>query len=233
MAEKQVYIPPHKRSQREQDTPQTPEQETLPAPDHDIAKDPLTDSSYYYTRSSEFNQVIRHLIDLFKHQRRRKFQFSVLYLSPHEHISTETLSFQTRKGEVTTPKEATDRDSKIFPQGGMSFNYLTARPDGEDHAEALIMARFDSFMRSYMQRGMPCKTILLFTWILPCDSCKDCILQHLNKHLKQVKVVLVYVTGGEKDEDSEKDTIHELESAGITVNKIHRYNIQEAQERWR
>ncbi len=224
----QRYIPPFKR-----DSGRESKKCHSPVNSQDDTQNSPENISYYRT-SSGFSQAIRNLIDLFKHQRARKYQFAVLYLSPEERLSVENMSFRTRQGTVSTPDEATDRNSRIFPPGGKLFNYLTARPDGQDHAEALLMDRFNSLMRCYsIHESKPiCKTILLFTWILPCDDCKQKILEKLKRFLKQQQVILVYMIKGEKDEDQEGATISELKSAGVTVKKGRTYSIQPAIDNW-
>ena len=213
----QKYIPPFKRNPgiKTEVDDQIPDNQKSPDPCK--YKRSKIQGSYREKRSG-FSQVINNLVDLFHHQRVRGHQFSVLYLSLEEELTVENVAFKTKGGVVSTPDEATDKDCAVFPPDENSLNYLTARPDGKNHAEALILERFNSLTRSfYRAHRHTFKTILLFTWILPCDQCKEKILQELQWEKKQLTIV--YVTAGEKDKEQERSTVQDLESAGITVKK--------------
>lgn len=112
-------------------------------------------------------------INLFHQQRNAasgEHQFAVLFLSSD--INHTTL-FQTRDGMVGFPAAATINATPTYPPAKKFCNYVTARSEGPNHAEKLLMNRFSTLLMSYTSLGMPeCISIVLYTWLLPCLYCK-------------------------------------------------------------
>ena len=64
------------------------------------------------------------------------------------------------------------------------------------------MEKFDLLMSRYQLSGLlPCKSIVLYTWLLPCSQCTDKIIKKLESHAKNLRVVLLYTS---KEKESEE-----------------------------
>ncbi len=172
-----------------------------------------------HTSQREFHKFIQKIVELFKDQRQLgEYQFAVLILLPSQDINTRNLTLRTRTGVVTRPNEVTDRSSPTFPSEHNFCNFITARPDGPTHAEALLA---NHFARNYSAQQRPqCQTILLYTWLFPCDYCKREILRIFKFYTRDYRVILVY-TSTVKDMDEEEVTksTRDFEQAGIDVRK--------------
>ncbi len=164
--------------------------------------------------SSDFHRFIGHVVDVFNKQRsmKKQYQFAVLIISPHQH-STEFLTRESMTG--TSDVAYTNNRYSSFPSNNDSIcNYITARLNRQDHAEALLMRRFEALMRAYeTYTSLPkCRSILLYTWLFPCTWCKRKISRTLKSYTGSHQVILVYTKSLTDD-----DTTDDLESAGIIV----------------
>ena len=175
-----------------------------------------------------FHIFIKRVIELFKDQRsREKYQFAVLFLTSQQDITTtgfykmtQTMFSRTRL-EVNSPGTATDKTCSTHPPDRDLCNYVVARPDGRKHAEALLMNKLDTLLRQYQSVGMPeCQTVVLYTWLLPCDSCADTIIRKLGQEGQRLRVILIYTSKvREVTENHACTIISKLEAAGITVRQ--------------
>ncbi len=157
-------------------------------------------------------------VELFKNQRTRGYQFAVLILLPSKNITRDfTLLAKTRI--VTHPDEVTNRFSPTFPSKSDYCNFITARPSCSTHAEIFLMNQVETLMRAYStQQYLPrCQTILLYTWLFPCDGCKRKIIQILQTYTNIYQVILVYTS--DMSEDKVRRSTSELEQTGIDVRK--------------
>ena len=158
------------------------------------------------------------IVWLFKDQRNpREYQFAVLILMPAQ--SGFILWNGTRL--VSYPDEVTDRNKPTFPFHTNLCNFVVARPDGGTHAEVALMKRFVPLLRSYnAQRIQECRTILLYSWLFPCNYCKREIISTLGPHSESHNVLLIY-TSTMKDMDSEQVTrsTRELVQSGVRVKQ--------------
>ena len=171
---------------------------------------------------TELHEFVEHIILSFKRQRKRdKYQFAVLLLLPYRTIP-RNLILQTRTGVVSPMDEVTNRNAPTFPPHDDRCNFITARPDGLTHAEALLMPCVASLMTNYRAQKMPeCDTILLFTWFFPCDNCKQKILRTLQSYTRDHRVILVYIKilYDSMDKGQVSKSTREFKQAGIEVIK--------------
>lgn len=65
-----------------------------------------------------------------------------------------------------------------------------------------------------------CQTIVLYTWLLPCEDCKNELITKLGPLTQDKKVLLVYTSRMEDvDDDEEEQIVEELQSAGMEVKR--------------
>ena len=165
--------------------------------------------------STPLHSVIQHAVKVFEKQRQQKYQFAVLFLSSETNI-TRRIQYRTKDGIVDLCK-TTDREHPTFPLDEDLYNYITARPDGGDHAEDLIMNKFYSLLRNYLKK-QSCRSIILYTWLLPCKRCTHRIKQRLGPYAKKHNITVVYTCEGEEGVHPELIE-EELSLSGITLKQ--------------
>ena len=173
-----------------------------------------------------FHDFMQGLIKTFQAQRREaEYEFAVLLLS--EHRGYEDIATRTRFSNTT------DCRSRTSPPDDALVNYATASPQGLDHAEAILLVKLGLLMHKFGEDK--CETILLYTWLLPCDSrqrrkdCKAKIIKKLGNWVEKGKqVILVYTTTMSGDgssgnpgvsEKKEAEIVQDIRVEGITVLK--------------
>ena len=170
---------------------------------------------------TQHHSLTQRVIELFKTQRIEKHQFAVLFLSSQDYIADVT--FQTKTGPVYSPEEATDSTEPVFPPDYNLHNFVTARPlqdfnaNRKIHAEEQLLDKFDLLKTSFESSGInTCRTVVLFTWLLPCKKCTTRIINELG--WRGLKVIVIYIIKHEKDTvDNELYTVERLEKANIEV----------------
>lgn len=159
-----------------------------------------------------FHYFTEDLIQAFESQRKHfRYQFAVLFVMSIREIKERTFHFKSRNGT------ATNRHITPFPLDDEIVNYVTAGPNSR-HAEDLLMDKLHILMERFKDHSHPeikCKMIVLYTWLLPCDNCKDIIIEKMWPLTKDSEVMLAY-TYSKDDEDA---IVRELESAGLLVRK--------------
>ena len=173
-----------------------------------------------YTSQGAFHGLVQRIVNTFRHQRLQGYQFAVLILSPYQDVARK-LTLLTRTSEVTTLDQATNCNNPTYPFHHDLCNYVTARPDGPTHAEALLMNRFDPLIRSYNAQEMPeCRSILIYTWLFPCDYCKREMIKKLHSYVTDCEVIVVYTsTMADLDEGHVYRSTQEFEQTGIVVRQ--------------
>ena len=163
-------------------------------------------------KQEDLHGFVETVVQTFKHQRKHGYQFAVLLLLPHR-ISRKFVLL-TQSGEAT---EATNCSYPSYPLEKDVCNFIVARPDNYIHAEVLLLRQISSLMRRNIEQ---CRTIVLYTWLFPCDNCKQEIINALKVYTKKYRVVLMYTSRMREMHDSEvMDITLELQKAGIEVRK--------------
>ena len=164
------------------------------------------------------HNFIQMLIRSFNGQRREGYQFAVMVLSPATRVTVENTPFLTRTRVLRT-----DNRSATHPPDGAMGNYIIARPDGYHHAESLLLERFHRFwsLRTNFDASLlPIRSILLYTWLLPCIRCAQEIIRVLGPYSQQQQVIVVYTaTMRDVDAQTESAITGGLQLTGITVIK--------------
>ena len=172
-------------------------------------------------KATEYHNLTQRVVKLFKTQRQEKHQFAVLFLSSQDYIAD--VAFQTKTGPVYSPEEATDSSKPIFPLDRDLHNFVTARPHRKwyacrkRHAEEQLLDKFDLLKTSFeSSRFNRCRTVVLFTWILPCKKCTTQIINKLGG--RGHKVIVIYIIKHIKNTArDELYTVKRLEKAKIDV----------------
>ena len=161
------------------------------------------------------------MTDEFQNQRHgdhAKYQFAILFMSKRKKLIHLSRSMKYKNNHPS--KKLTDSECKIFPPDENVVNYLTSRPNKlesgvTEHAESLLLGKLDLLMEKFDESN--CETIVLYTWLLPCNDCKTEIIENFNT--KKKHVILAY-TSKRKNEENEDGIVKELKSAGIEVRKV-------------
>jgi hypothetical protein len=171
-----------------------------------------------------FHAFVQRIVYLFEQQRRRgQYQFAVLFLSalPIQDINARNMIFQTQRGVVRAPNDASNSEHLRFPPDDMLCNYMTARPVGDCHAEVRLMKDFETLLSIYNSLKMPSyRSVVLYTWLLPCHNCADCMIQKLQEYIIDCafEVTVIY-TSKQRDLKDEEivPILNRFEVAGIEV----------------
>lgn len=118
----------------------------------------------------------------------------------------------------------TDCESRTYPPDEDLENYITAGPQESDHAEAILLGKLNNLMDKFGKDN--CKTVVLYTWLLPCEECKAEIIEKLSPLAKEGKQVILVYTHRQKPKVSEKDedrVVREIEETKILVLKERCY----------
>lgn len=174
------------------------------------------------------HEFIKKLVNTFHDQRKPgRFEFAVLLLSPGRNITDLiNVEFRIGKGKVNTGCLATDKYAPVFPVRDRDLcNYVTSRPDSGNHAESLILFRLNKLMYQYEIKNQPkCQTILLYTTLSPCSSCKTEIIRTLGPFVESHRVMVIYTvpyTKNDPNDTTEHDeVVQELKEAGIEVRRV-------------
>lgn len=169
-----------------------------------------------------FHEFVQRVVYLFEQQRSKwQYQFAVLFLTPLPilNITAENMIFRTQTGEVSTPSEATNSESLMFPPDHNLCNYMTARPHGRCHAEVRLMDNLETLLSTYKSLGIThCQSIVLYTWLLPCLHCAEHIIRTLQDYIieREYEVTVIYTCKQKdlKDEEIVK-ILNYFELAGI------------------
>ena len=176
--------------------------------------------------SDNLHTLTQTFVELFKHQRskvKHRSQFAVVYLSPIplRDISVENTSFCTQEGVVSAPGDATEWTSPTFPPDDNCFNYMTARPTRNCHAEVLLMEKFEELYGSYRRSSIfPCATIMLYSWLHPCLPCAEKIIDTLGECIRSTMCEVIVIYSCEQKGLKNKHKICSLfEQAGIRLQQ--------------
>ena len=161
-------------------------------------------------KKSVYHDLVQMLVNRFEGQRKEKYQFAVLILS------SETDASKIERGKIWAKKGVVDTNSaySTHPRDIELNNFMVARPHGPYHAEKLLMDKFNK-LRS---KNKDCKTIVLYTWLLPCNSCAEEIAKVLGPYEGEVIVLYTSIVKDMHNEDDSKD---KLRNAGIKLEKVH------------
>ena len=181
---------------------------------------PRKESSRQYQSHScasnwpDYKSLVRKLVEKFKDQRERgSYEFAVLVLSQEEIATIEKTSFWLRNGALT------NRIYSTYPSDYFLGNFIVSRPDGR-HAEVLLMNRFNSL---WARQSHYCKTILLYSWLLPCNSCARRIADVLGPYAGERKTIVLY-TSANGQEEEEKESRRLLNIKNIMMVKVKYYS---------
>jgi deoxycytidylate deaminase len=153
------------------------------------------------------HEFVQRIVPLFEQQRnimRKQYQFAVLFPSPHrvQDINAHNVIFQTQGCVVRTPSDAINTGQFRFPLDDMLCNYMTARPTRKYHAEVKLMEKFETLLNA-CKYNTQCRSIVLYSWLLPCHPCAELLIQKLQKYMDAFEIAVIYTSKQRdlKDED--------------------------------
>ena len=165
-----------------------------------------------FCSQSNSEKLVEILVEKFKKQRSNNSEFAVLFLLPSRSITDWIQSIEG--GQYETDKY---RNSVPYSDDDLT-NYITARPGGHCHAEVNILNRLGQLKSQYQLRNFPhFKSILLYTWISPCEACTNTIRTILGPYSLTHRVVVIYTL---KDLNTPAGVHNEIKTMGIEVKKV-------------
>ena len=159
---------------------------------------------------------------------RSKRQFAVLIFSPLELADISQTVLQEAAVKPKGNTAYTNPKDVFFPKYESNFtNFIVARPkpkrwlfSGKKHAEISI---FDFSKLEDLCGGNDgdIKTLLLFSWYMPCTACTTRIIKEKGRLGKKRRMVVVYSDKWKKDsKDDVESNRKRLKKEGITVAKV-------------
>ena len=176
----------------------------------DIYQPDLSEVQLLHRHASEVEPIDGTFVDdavrTFKDQRVRGYQFAVLVLSPEYQVTLRNIPAY----------DTTDNTSPTHPFNSTLRDYIVARPiKRKQHAEELLLERFDELLA---RNASSCRSIVLYTWFVPCEDCTRKIIHVLGQLTYRVTVVYSSKMRNMIEEE-ERRNMSNLEAAGITVIK--------------
>ena len=145
--------------------------------------------------SVELDKLITEIVIPSTEEQRNKWQFATLMLLTAKETKEYAFSYKPfqKGGRPKLYKSKT-----LSPKLDEFNNYIIARPEdiGGDtiHAEEMIFEKFDKLLDAYKtkNRNQTPASIMLYSWIMPCENCTEAIIKELLKQDIHVPVTIVY-----------------------------------------
>ena len=103
-------------------------------------------------------------------------------------------------------------------------NYIVSRPwkRGDCHAEEFLIHELDHLYSAFESKHNEAPSyIILYTWITPCSSCAQKILDKLSQPpYRDIPRLVAYTTNSHKRGDDIRGARDSLKKAGITVIRV-------------
>lgn len=175
------------------------------------------------TRKS-IKQFMERVIPAFEMQR-VKSQFATIILCSQKDCESGFKEFNfSPANEFDEP--ILDHDMRWMPQDDSDYdNYVAARPThgGRTHAEHFLLAELDKLFSANKSKNddeTP-SCIILYTWITPCSSCTELIIEKLCiPRYDKIPKVVAYTTNTHQRGDNVEEARERLRKAGITVQQV-------------
>ena len=109
-----------------------------------------------------------------------------------------------------------DSSYPSYPVRGQLDYYIVARAEStgwlsEKHPESILLERLNELKLAYQTHyGEKAKTILLYSWKLPCARCVDEINQAFSTDRSDSRVIIVYTDGSHSRVNGLRDTVIEV-----------------------
>ncbi len=153
---------------------------------------------------------------------RENYQFAyLLLLNVNE---PENGSFLYKPSKNGSPY--VNSNEPFLPPKDKFHNYIIARPmqkgDRRKHAEEIILDEFNDLWDSYLQinSNQRPKSIVLYSWIMPCSECTEKIINTLSR--LGVPVYIAYTISYKRKEtkQQQKDSRKRITSSRMTIEKV-------------
>ena len=165
--------------------------------------------------------ITQQVIPMFENQRERS-QFATIILCSKEDCkdNLETIEY-TPSDWLGGP--LLDNKQPRMPAKYSDFdNYITARPYGGLHAEHNLIPQLDHLYSAFVSKHNEAPSyIILYTWITPCSSCAQMILDKLSQPpYRDTPRLVAYTTNTHKRGDDIRGARDSLRKDGITVLEV-------------
>lgn len=171
--------------------------------------------------TKDFKQfVVKQVIPTFEGQR-IKSQFATIILCSEKDCKSGFQSIQFNKPD----QPVVDYTVEWMPQDYHQYsNYLAARPNGSGshHAEHYLMEKLDYLLLAYLLKNSKLPTyIVLYSWITPCSSCTELIIDKLcTSPYDEIPTVVAYTTNSHAKGDNVEKARGRLRDCGFTVQQV-------------
>lgn len=150
-------------------------------------------------------------------------QFAVLVFSPMEFSNISQTNIRAAQEEGSARWVYTSSTAVCFPAIQSFTNFVVARKYGPRHSEELIFdyGDLEDLCRKCVQQ--PIKTLLLYSWLMPCSKCTSRIISEKNKLNGGRRMVVVYTADWVEERNNERNR-ECLRCNGVFVRRV-KYNV--------
>ncbi len=154
---------------------------------------------------------------------RKQWQFACLMLRN----ATETRNYSFTYKPNSGGRPLVNTNEPFSPPRKYLHNYIITRPNKElgqwrqKHAEKVIFDEFHNLWQSYCGKNgnQPPKSIVLYSWIMPCKNCTEAIIRNLSK--LGVPVCIAYtIPYSRESNEQHNENKKRLSAHGIVIEKV-------------
>ena len=171
------------------------------------------------SRSTYLYKLITKTVIPSTEEQRNKWQFATLMLLTAKETKKFAFSYKPSQSEG----QPILYESETFSPKPKQFNnYIIARPDdiGDNtkHAEEVILENFDELWDAYENKNsnQTPASIILYSWIMPCEDCTEDIIKKLSN--RDIPVTIVYTIPWRKENPGKSRK--RFKEKGISVKHV-------------
>ena len=177
----------------------------------------------FESSSVELDKLITEIVIPSTEEQRNKWQFATLMLLTAKETKEYAFSYKPFQNGGR-PKLYKNETSS--PKMDEFNNYIIARPEDirgdTKHAEEMILENFDELWEAYKNKNsnQTPASIMLYSWIMPCEDCTEAIIKELSN--LGIPVTIVYTIPWRKKgkQIQGKKSRKRLKDNGISVEHV-------------
>ena len=171
-------------------------------------------------RSTKLHKFVTEIVIPSAEEQRNKWQFATMMLLTAKEMKEFAFCYKPSQSggqPILYESETFSPESKMFN------NFIIARPkDNIKHAEAVILDNFDQLWVAYKTKNynQTPASIILYSWIMPCNDCTEAIIKKLST--LGIPVTIVYTIPWTKESDQiQEKSRNRLKENQITVDRVN------------
>ena len=170
------------------------------------------------TEATLVDFISKQVVPVFQKQR-EKAQFATIILCSKEDCNDDLKAIKYSPSNWQGEPKLDSKQPGMPAKYSDFDNYIAARPHEGFHAEHFLISQLDYLYTSFtIKHNEAPSYIILYTWITPCSSCAQMILDKLSQPpYRDIPRLVAYTTNSHEEGDDIKGARRRLMEAGITV----------------